>query len=354
MSFKQGFFSAALLTMALFAGCIQAESTPPAGADDKDVPVAAGPAEFDETTGAISGSVTTSDLSPVAGAQVGILPSDIIIEPFVVLTDVAGQFTFSHVPPGTHTLQTSALGFDAVSKRTTVEAGAVASVQFILTELPSEEPYMNTIMEPVQFTSIMYKATPMCIYEPLTTVNPSVKTCGGVRLGGTPLTTNCTACESHTAINEKYASFNEHWETIIGEVTWQPQSGVTGRGFLFDINAPNVTRGTSGSISQGSPYTWYKGTDEAPIQIAINKAELAERGIPESDWNNYPDGEGCTAPGESCDWMWRMFGARCDLGFCDEGLGPDWGILIEGKAEVYFSYFIRQPAPEGFSALPDA
>ena len=48
-----------------------------------------------------------------------------------------------------------------------------------------------------------------------------------------------------------------------------------------------------------------------------------------------------------------MFGARCDLGICDEGTGPDYGILIESKAEVYFSYFIRSAAPEGFSALPD-
>jgi hypothetical protein len=27
--------------------------------------------------------------------------------------------------------------------------------------------------------------------------------------------------------------------------------------------------------------------------------------------------------------------------------------MLEGKVDVYFSYFIREPAPEGFSALPD-
>jgi hypothetical protein len=339
-----------VLLVIAFAGCVgQSEGAQP---KDAEPSVNAGPASFDETTGAIEGTVTTEDLAPVPGATIGLLDGS-----NQTTTDTTGRFVFNRMEPGTYQVGANALGYESQARSVDVQAGAVAPVQFILKELPSEAPYMNTIYEPVQFTALMYKATPMCIYEPLTTVNPTLKTCGGVRLGESPVTTNCAACESHTATNEKYAGFTEKWESIIGEVMWQPQSGATGRGFLFDISAPNVTRGTSGSINQQSPYTWYVGTDDSPIRIMINKTDLEDRGIPESDWNNYPEGEGCTAPSTSgapnCDWMWRMFAARCDLGFCDEGAGPDYGIMLEGKAEVYFTYFIGEPAPSEFTALPD-
>ncbi len=487
--FRQRFSVVVLLTLAAFAGCIQAESTAAPPASGGQAPIAAGPAEFDETTGAITGSITTTDLAPVAGAQVGILPSDIITQQFLVMTDVAGQFTFSHVPPGTHTLQASALGFEAVSKRATVEAGAAVTTQFILTELPSDEPYMNTIMEPVQFTSIMYKATPFCIYEPLTTVNPSVKTCGGVRVGGTitddelqpiagaivgvlpsetlteplqvlsdqngkfsfsnvPPGTHTVAgsalgytsasrsvevqvgvvtdvamiveklaAEGAYSVTEVYpgtvtaymyratptcmyfasyippetpgigssrnlvktcggagsASFGQlhwidefyketEWRTIVAELAWQPQSAATGKGFLMDVSAPNITRSTGGSIDQTDPHTWVQMAGKSPLHIRIdNPTSLVERNLPELDWYSYPDGEGCTAPDAdnngNCDWFLRLFGAYCDI---SSNLGDCWaspvdfGLPQDLPVTLYFSYFYTDPAEEGFTALPDA
>ena len=102
-----------------------------------------------------------------------------------------------------------------------------------MAQIASDEPFFLIDTRKATLTATMYRATPECIY---TSVNTLVKTCGGARFGCDP----DDACEVHYA--ETFQN-NSGWKTILGEVTWQPQSGATGRGFLFDVNAPNVTRG---------------------------------------------------------------------------------------------------------------
>ena len=129
------------------------------------------------------------------------------------------------------------------------------------------------------------------------------------------------------------------------------QSGATGRGFNFDINAPNITRGSGGSINQADPKTWVVATEQSPIQIRIDKpTALLEREIPETDWNNPPGGPCGT---NNCDWFYRIFAAACDLGICPDGFGPDYGIMYNGHAEVYFTYFVKAPAPADWTAVPE-
>lgn len=335
-----------IVAVALFlgsaaAGCVGSEGTAPAG------PAGAGAPVFDDTTGAIEGLVTNDELSPIPGAQVGIVALNA-----VAITDAEGRYVLSSLPPGSYDVIAVALGFDPASKKVAVEVGAAVRSDFQLVPLPVDGPYFRTVTETLTLTGVMYKLTPTCIYEPLTSINPRAKTCGGVR------TTTCTRCETHTGDKtyKKFNEFNENWTTIVSELSWKPQSGATGRGFLMDVNAPNVSRGDSGSINQASKYTWYKSDDQSPLKIRIDKSGLAERGIPESDWNNY-DGETCTSTTVSgslhCDWFWRVFPAYCDLGNCEQGFGPDYGVMVDGTATIYFSFFIRDPAKPEFSALPD-
>ena len=48
---------------------------------------------------------------------------------------------------------------------------------------------------------------------------------------------------------------------------------------------------------------------------------------------------------------WKLIRAQSTARW---SLMADFDLHQAAKAEVYFSYFIREAAPEGFSALPDA
>ena len=112
---------------------------------------------------------------------------------------------------------------------------------------------------------------------------------------------------------------------------------------MFDITAPNATRGTGGSINQQSPYTFFRMQPFPPIIWRIDNPEtLLERGILEEHW--------------CCDWFYRVFPGYCDLGTfvgnCEST--PDYGVSLESTMTVYMSFYFRAPAPPDATALPDA
>lgn len=353
-----------LVFSTILGGCISAESTAPAAAPESGPKVAEGPGSFDDTTGAITGSITDDEVQPISAALVGILPSELVPGGLQVLSDESGRFSFSNVPPGAHALAASALGFSSTTKTVTVQAGAATEVSLIVSKLPVVGPYGVTEIRRGTVTATMYRATPQCMYfagsiPPETPViGPSrnlVKTCGGT--GGAQWADG-GAGQPHWI--EEFYKEND-WRTIVAELEWQPQSAVTGKGFLMDVSAPNITRSTGGSIDQADPHTWFQMSGESPIKIRIdNPDSLLERNLPESDWYSYPDGEGCTAPDTddngNCDWFLRLFGAYCDISsnFGDCYFSPvDFGRPTDLPVTLYFSYFFIDPAEPGFTALPD-
>ena len=353
-----------VLVVGALSGCVGAESSD-ATQDGNGPGVTAGPAAFDDTTGGIEGSVTDTELVPVAGALVGILTSASSAEPITVMTDEAGRFSISHVPPGSQTLQVSALGYGSTSKRVEVVPGQVATVQLVIEKIAIETARSFTNVYKLALDAYMYRLTPQCMFLsdslPPSGVGPvednrnRLKTCSGQRLGCDP----SANCEVH--FTDEFGP-NMTWTAMVLEMTWQAQSGATGKSFMLDLNAPNITRGNGGSINQASPYTWFKMQGRAPIVIRVDNPDaLVERNIPPSDWHSWPDNEGCTAPDPAgagnCDWFYRVFGGYCDLssilGEC--GTTPvDVGISQGNTATVYFSGFYLDPAPDGFTALPDA
>lgn len=326
----------------VISGCVGEENTANSNSNGSVEPNVV--PTHDSQTGAIEGQVLTVEQLPVAGAEVGLMEN----LTFTTTTNSDGRFAINLVPPGFYTVAVSAFGFHPQDARVEVVAGTIGEpVLFTMEALPADGPYHETLIFPVDMDAVMWKLTPSCIY---TDVNPLVKTCGGLRLACTP----SANCEVHTS---PYAKFTNEWKSLIGEVRWEAQSGVTGRGFNFDLNAPNITRGSGGSINQAEKHTWVVATDESPIQIRIdNPSTLIEREIPEIDWNNYPAND-CTAPDPdnvgNCDWFFRLFAAACDLGICPSGTGPDYGIMYGGIAEIYLTYFIEEPAEPEWTALPE-
>lgn len=319
---------AMLLTLLVlaFAGCVAEDDAKTASTVQ---PVAK--AEFDADTGSILGIVLNEDKLPIAGASVGILEP-----PVEAVSDASGGFALNRLAPGTYQVHASALGFKSASKPVEVVAGQVTEAEFVLETQASTGPYHEIDIKRIQISGALWKLTPTCIYEPLTSVNPLLKTCGGLRLAGEG--------EFHYTADQ----VTNEWKTILSEVAWQPQSGVSGRGWNHDVNAPNVTRGSGGAINQADPRTFQEDSAVSPIIIRIdNPTTMVERGIAEEDWYADP---GCSA--NNCDWFWRMFPGACDLGSCYDGPYPDYGVMQDGVADVYFTYFIREAAPEGYTSLP--
>jgi hypothetical protein len=324
-----------LLTSA-FAGCIASEAGTEASAAPE---VSSGPAEFDDSTGGIQGLVTDDELNPIGKAQAGLKKSDVITTDMMALTDDSGHFTISLVPPGTHLLFVQAIGFEASAKKVEVIAGQVVEVNVALPGLPSDEPFHETDIRKAAVTAVMVKLTPSCIYN-IGGQGSTAKTCQGNRVSCDP----GPNCEVHyTNKLEKQMEAGNNWSTIVGEVTWQSQSAATGRGFMFDITAPNTPRGTNGAIDQGSPYTFFRMQPKPPIIWKIDPALLQERKIPEKDW--------------CCDWFYRLFAGWCDL---ESSAGtncetiPDIGIANANPATIYMTFFFKEPAAPGWTALPDA
>lgn len=119
-----------LLTVPL-VGCIGGDDS----GDDIDQQERA---QFSEDTGGIQGVVTNPAIEAIAEATVTI---DELRESTETAAD--GSFAFSDVTPGTYTLVFEADGFLSTEQEVNVPTGDVTSMDVILTEEPSQTPYMQ-------------------------------------------------------------------------------------------------------------------------------------------------------------------------------------------------------------------
>src|SRR5688572_28065304 len=164
--------AAAVVVLAALAGCVADQS----GGTPQDVN--APRASFGQGQGSVSGQVLDDAQMPLEGVQVGIPELGA-----QAVTDEEGAFALPNLRPGEYDLMAAALGFETATQRVPVEEGRVTEgVTFTLVRLPSLEPYEVVDLQRVQLSGILWKLTPMCIYEPLTSINPLAKTCGGLRL----------------------------------------------------------------------------------------------------------------------------------------------------------------------------
>ncbi|MBI2077797.1 MAG: carboxypeptidase regulatory-like domain-containing protein [Euryarchaeota archaeon] len=241
--------AAASFVLTVFAGCVGDVSSSEGPASEAPQ-VNSGAAEFDGETGAVQGTVTDDEIQPIANAQVGILKSDLVPENIAVLTDQSGRFTLSRVPPGTHSIIATALGYETAGSKIEVIAGQVVEKSFIIPKLPTDEALK--IVYSVKGSidrGASWKLTHPCIYEPLTSVNPLLKTCGGIVQGGSNQEIGIGSRKTPTAAG----AVEPDWATMMVELVWTQQTAVVGRSLQLDILFPNITRGTNGAANQADP-----------------------------------------------------------------------------------------------------
>jgi hypothetical protein len=330
----------------LLASCVSSEGSAAASAKEASTPA------FDDTTGSIQGIVFDEELSPIPNAQVGIL-SPVLS----TTTDAEGRFVLNFVPAGEQRVFANALDFEPQAVRVNVVAGQVSEdVRFALSRLPTLGPYHQTDIFKLVVGGYMVKATPDCMYP--VPGQATYKTCVGGSLCNTgPCEVHYGHCKEGGSYSKYGCDLTPEWQTIIGEVMWKPQSGVTGRGWIFEVLAPNVTRADpdGGSVDQSDKHDFFQISSKAPIRTWVDDAALAARGLPATDRCG---GKSVDYP--HCDWVWRLFPGWCTIGGLTGELagcsktGPDFAVDYNGNpVEVYFSYFVREPAPSGWTGLPD-
>jgi len=351
----------ATLMMAWGAGCV--------GSSGSAALNAAAPSH-DDTTGSISGSVQSDEIQPIANATVGIASTP----PITATTDAAGAYVLNFVPPGPQVVSVIALGYASLSKKVDVTVGQTTeNVNFVLTALASPGPYHKTDIFKEIVTGYIFKLTPDCMYP--VPGQATVKTCvGGGGCAGPPLGAsqpNCITevqyghCGDGGTWTKWGCDFTPEWKSIVGEVRWTPQSGVTGRGWIFEILAPNVTRANAdgtGSVDQSDKHDWIKISSKSPIRTTVDDSNFLQ-GAPTGTSHPIKPEDRCGGNPVSyphCNWVWRIFPGWCTIGGATNdavgcgNYGPDFQVDLTGNpVEIYFSYFVRDAAPAGFTALAD-
>jgi hypothetical protein len=298
--------SVALLV--LLSGCASSEAGPAAAPASSSTGLSGDEAAFDDTSGAITGSVLTDELMPAHNAEVGILETGLRLR-----TTDAGRFAFSHVKPGDYRIQASALGFKSDIKKVTVVAGAAVEARFQLRAGAVDGPYHETEIHKGMVRSVTWRIGDRCD----TIVQPPIGTCLGIQFQDVTF----------------YYDSDPTWATYVDEAQWTPNSAVFHqRAYVFS-DFPNVTD-FSGVPDFKSP-GHFETSGKSPVVLRIERTTVQARHV--ADGSQY----GRT--------RFRAVNNFDDVNATVVGVS----LMLDQPMSVYLSVFYKDPAPLGFTALPD-
>jgi hypothetical protein len=321
------------LIAATFGGCIQAESTDTPTSGAPEVPDAAQPAGFDESSGGIEGTVFDEESAPMGGVQVAIQTADGVAGS--TLSDVTGRFTFSSLAPGTYQVYASALGYESAAKAVQVQAGSVSPAQFVLIKITLIESYYETLP---------FKGFFDCTWS-----NPTGSgNCGYI--GQTNGTTG-------NPLEPQWVNSKRKWNyesgpnvmSVLHDLTWTPGSFATGSKMSMTFSHGPLEDGT---IRAGTHrYCWATGTN--PVQLKWTRDAPDEVG--ECLTGSAQVGGSVPGP-ETIDPEGMTLQSFVSTG---NGAIPvvnsdlPVGLAYQQPFEIYISIFHGEQAPDGFTAFAD-
>jgi hypothetical protein len=134
--------SAFLLVLALAASGCTADNPPPLTSGWSDEIAPALPADFDETTGGIEGTVLDDERTPISLADVTLVGAG------QTRSDLEGRFSFSHVAPMSHRLVAVHPGYHVASRTLEVHIGELSRTELILAPIAgADDPYEVTLIK---------------------------------------------------------------------------------------------------------------------------------------------------------------------------------------------------------------
>ena len=310
-----------LFVVSALAGCLggddDVESSEPQIAEKADEVVTT------STTGSIKGTVASDLFEALGGATVAVVETG-------DETTVAknGEFVFNDLEPGRFTLIASALGYGQGTRAVDVKAGEVSAVAFQLLPLPSDDPYIEQRDHAgiISYGAAWTAELPVigCLFlEPNDgVVNYNPDACG--QLSSAP----AGATQPEFAVTEDV-------KTILIEMVWDP-AGPLGEFLKMDLVCPLVPRGFLGQVSDEEHVCYFPTTSrDSPIVHRIDESHWIE-----NDYNY------------TGTWVARVFPTYGTLGTYDL-VGVDVGVTYQQQFTVYISIFHKEPAPEGYTAIPD-
>lgn len=296
-----------LLALALLiAGCAD-DAASAQDDDDFDVDV-----EVDKDTGGIRGVVVDSTIVPVPDATVKLTSTD---PPLETLSDAEGRFAFSKVVPGSHVVEVSKYGFEAVQSSVEVKAGEAQPpvVRIQIQQTYSQAPYSMPFTFDGQIVC-SYSAsagitgiTAPCVTDYTSLVCP----------GGCAPALREVQGDSRDWVQE----IQSGWKTHMIEMTWDPSAQGTSDQLGFTV-----------SHTERTAYHWYAsfGGDN-PVVARIDCCEphpsrQQADGIPEEGLPNL-------------------------LTFANvRGSGP-FSLALQQDFQVITHTFYHLAAPEGWSFI---
>lgn len=293
-------FVPALLLVAALAGCTGGGGS--AGLPPGE-PCADGSCPGGDT--GIQGNVLDGEGLPVGGAAVVLKETD-----QQTVTGQAGDFAFYGLEPGQYTVYALKLGFTQGATRVTVEEGSIESVQLVLDTIAVVEPYVDVIgPESGQFTCSV-------------TAVILIQTCRGLAPSAFP--------NDKTSVAFELSS--KEWQTIVGEMQWEQGTAATSNRLANFISY----EGRDGS------HWWCAGDGPSPIVFQYER----ERDSVCSD-------RGDQDPQPHDDEVETLVIAA-DSGFGSlEADNPPVRVALDQKYDLMVSIFYHEPAPPGYTALPD-
>lgn len=300
-----------------FAGCIGGDDAPES-VDEADVPAVA---VVTATTGSIKGTVASDLFEPLVGAQVGIV--ELAMETRV---NKGGEFVFNELDPGRYTVIVNAIGYLSAQRSADVVAGEIASPQFLLTPMASQDPWVETQGPYVGKITYAYSYQ---LEGPV-----------GCTVIETPARTikNCSGSRSAASTNGEVAiNVTEDAKTILAEMAWKP-AGPLGEYLAMDLLCKDVERDSSSGAVIGIDHPCYfkQENTRSPISHRVDEEHWLEHDYAYAG-----------------DWAARVFSTYGMLGTYDS-TKIDAGVAYEQAFTLYVTVFHKEPAPEGFSGIPDA
>lgn len=299
--------SALAATLLVLAGCAGSDGGPSDPCTEDPTMPGCGPAigkdQVNDDVGLIRGVVVDATITPVVGAKVQIVNSELQTE-----TDENGGFVFLDLEPRTYFLKVSKAGWTPVQQSVNVEAGVVPDVtRVLLEEAPGTLPYSQFL----SFTGYIGCAATMWVLLP----------------------NMCASAGDPDQYDIIDFGTTDVPELLQAEIVWE-QTQETGRdlSFIAFVTAPD------GSDQKRVGNVW----GPSPLVCTMTKDADCDNG---DGTGGGGDGLNTTGfPGG----FYAYLGPGCYQG-CIPGTAVGPGIVVQQKYSLYGSAFFNHMPPEGWT-----
>lgn len=310
-----GFVLPMMFVATFLAGC----AAPGEGASSTGAPPSAAAPEFDASNGAVTGAVADDEAQPVAGVQVAIQGDS---HEQTTLSDVAGKFTLSNVPPGKYQLFAQKLGFEATARSVEVREGEIVEVRLIVVAIELREGFHIVWMKQGYFE------------------------CSWTGVGGTGPCFFPYVGQSSTVPVDPWTNNKRQFDYLVGEGVFTVQN---------ELDWRQSSYGTSERLAVFLSYTtrttshWYCNANGLkPVTLRWDRGEAGDKeGTCSTGTAALPGGQPKTIP-----MAGQNLTSRVNVG-PGSLPGTTAAIAFQQAFEIHFAVFHWVAAPEGFSALRD-